>query len=194
MNIGALRSTEELPGVRVFAPARHRDERGFFSEVWRADAMKAAGIDAVFVQENHALSHAVGTVRGLHFQIGPSAQAKLVRCPRGSIFDVAVDIRRGSPTFRQHVAVVLNARNWQQLFVPVGYAHGYCVLEPNTEVIYMVTAYYDPRSERGIAWDDPDIGIKWPVTADSAVLATKDRTYPRLRDIPAYFPYANYPD
>jgi dTDP-4-dehydrorhamnose 3,5-epimerase len=194
MNTGDLRPTKELPGVRVFSPMRHRDERGFFSEVWRADAMKAAGIDAAFVQINHAFSHAVGTIRALHFQIGPSAQAKLVRCPCGSILDVAVDIRRNSPTFGQHVAVVLSAKNWQQLYIPVGYAHGYCVLEPNTEVIYKVSAYYDPKAERGVAWDDPDIGIKWPVTADCAVLAAKDRAYPRLKDTPDYFPYADYPD
>ena len=122
-------------------PRRFEDDRGFFSEVWRDDVWRTAGIDVPFVQENHALSRAAGTVRGLHFQIGKAAQAKLIRCTRGSIFDVAVDIRRGSPTFGRHVAATLSAENWQQLFVPVGFAHGYCTLEPDTEVIYKVSAY-----------------------------------------------------
>src|SRR5262249_42107026 len=123
-----------------------------------------AGIDCRFVQENYALSRLAGTVRGLHFQIGSTAQAKLVRCPRGRILDVAVDIRRGSPTFGRHTAAVLSAENWKQLYVPAGFAHGYCTLEPDTEVLYKVTAYYDPPAERGLAWDDPVRGShgRWP--------------------------------
>ena len=183
-----------LAGVRVLSPRRHRDARGFFSEVWREDALRQAGIDARFVQENHALSHAAGTVRGLHFQIGQSAQAKLIRCPRGSILDVSVDIRRGSPSFGRHAAVVLSADNWRQLYVPVGFAHGYCTLEPDSEVIYQVSAYYDPACERGLAWDDPAIGVAWPVTAVTAVLTDKDRAFPRLAALPDYFPFADYPD
>jgi dTDP-4-dehydrorhamnose 3,5-epimerase len=187
-------AAEGLPAVRVILPHRHRDDRGFFSEVWRENAMKEAGIDCRFVQENHALSRAAGTIRGLHFQIGEAAQAKLIRCPRGSIVDVAVDIRRGSPTFGRHTAVVLSAENWKQLYVPVGFAHGYCTLEPETEVLYKVTAYYDPASERGLAWDDPVMGIAWPVGIERAVLAAKDRTYPRLAELPDFFPFSNYPE
>ena len=183
-----------LGGVRVLSPRRHQDARGFFSEVWREDVLRQAGITARFVQENHVLSHAAGTVRGLHFQIGKSAQAKLIRCPRGGILDVVVDIRRGSPGFGRHVAVVLSAGNWRQLYVPVGFAHGYCTLDPDSEVIYQVTAHYDPASERGLAWDDPAIAIAWPVAAKSAVLTDRDRAFPRLAELPDYFPFADYPD
>ena len=187
-------AVEGLPAVREIAPRRLQDARGFFSEVWREDVMQGAGIDCQFVQENHALSRVAGTIRGLHFQIGEAVQTKLVRCPRGSILDVAVDIRRGSSTFGRHTAVVLSAENWKQLYVPAGFAHGYCTLEPETEVLYKVTAYYDPPSERGLAWDDPDLGIAWPVGIEQAVLAAKDRTYPRLADLPAFFSVSDYPD
>jgi dTDP-4-dehydrorhamnose 3,5-epimerase len=187
-------AAEGLPAVRVIAPRRHQDSRGFLSEVWRQDALTEAGIDVRFVQENHAASRAAGTIRGLHFQIGVAAQAKLVRCPRGSIFDVAVDIRHGSPTFGRHTGIVLSAKNWKQLYVPEGFAHGYCTLEPDTEVMYKVTAYYDPASERGLAWDDPEIGIAWPVSADGAVLTERDRTFPRLAELPDFFPFGDYPN
>jgi dTDP-4-dehydrorhamnose 3,5-epimerase len=187
-------AAEGLPAVRVITPCRHQDTRGFLSEVWREDALTEAGIDVRFVQENHAASRATGTIRGLHFQIGAAAQAKLVRCPRGSIFDVGVDIRHGSPTFGRHTSIVLSAKNWKQLYVPEGFAHGYCTLEPDTEVMYKVTAYYDPASERGLAWDDPDIGIAWPVSADRAVLTERDRTFPRLAGLPDFFPFGDYPD
>src|SRR5260370_17071476 len=140
-------------------PPRHWDARGFFSEVWREDVLEKAGIDLRFVQENHALSHAIGTIRGLHFQIGETAQAKLIRCPRGRVLDVAVDIRRGSPNFGRHVAVVLSAENWKQLYVPAGFAHGYCTLEPDSGVIYMVTAYYNPKSERAVPSPHPQIAL-----------------------------------
>lgn len=183
-----------LSSVRVLSPVRHRDERGFFSEIWREDALARAGIACRFVQENHALSHASGTVRGLHFQIGPSAQAKLIRCPRGSIFDVVVDLRRASPSFGQYLATVLSEENWRQLYVPAGFAHGYCTLEPNTEVIYKVSAYYDPKAERGLAWDDPELGIAWPAAAEAAILTERDRAWPRLQELADYFPYANWPD
>jgi dTDP-4-dehydrorhamnose 3,5-epimerase len=189
-----ITGAEGLPAVRVILPRRHQDGRGFFSEVWREDALKNAGINCRFVQENHVLSHAMGTIRGLHFQIGQSAQAKLIRCTRGSILDVAVDIRRGSPTFGRHAAVVLSAENWKQVYVPVGFAHGYCTLDPNSEVIYKVTAYYDPKSERGVAWDDPEIGIAWPVDLATAVLTERDRALPRLAELPDFFPYSDFPD
>jgi dTDP-4-dehydrorhamnose 3,5-epimerase len=194
MTLPEITAAKELPGVRLIVPQRHADARGFFSEVWREDALKNAGLDCRFVQENHALSHAKGTVRGLHFQIGKAAQAKLIRCTRGSILDVAVDIRRGSPTFGCHQAIVLSAENWKQLYVPVGFAHGYCTLDPDTEVIYKVTAYYDPQSERGVAWNDPAIGIKWPVDPEKAVLTDRDRALPRLVDLPDFFPYSEFPD
>jgi dTDP-4-dehydrorhamnose 3,5-epimerase len=189
-----LVAAEGLPAVRVITPRRHHDARGFLSEVWREDALTEAGIDVRFVQENHAASRATGTIRGLHFQIGDAAQAKLVRCPRGSVFDVVVDIRHGSPTFGRHTSIVLSAKNWKQLYVPEGFAHGYCTLEPDTEVMYKVTAYYDPASERGLAWDDPDIGIAWPVSADRAVLTERDRTFPRLAGLPDFFPFGDHPD
>jgi dTDP-4-dehydrorhamnose 3,5-epimerase len=185
---------EGLSVVRVILPRRHQDGRGFFSEVWREDALKDAGINCRFIQENHTLSHAMGTIRGLHFQIGDAAQAKLIRCTRGSILDVAVDIRRGSPTFGRHTAVVLSAQNWKQLYVPVGCAHGYCTLDPESEVIYKVSAYYSPKSERGVAWDDPEIGIVWPVDLATAVLTDRDRAFPRLAELPDFFPFAEFPD
>jgi dTDP-4-dehydrorhamnose 3,5-epimerase len=184
----------ELPSVRVLSPMRHRDERGFFSEVWREDILLRAGIPCRFVQENHALSYAPGTVRGLHFQIGPAAQAKLIRCPRGSIFDVVVDLRRGSPSFGRHLATVLSEENWWQLYVPAGFAHGYCTLEPDTEVIYKVSSYYDPQAERGLAWDDPELSIPWPAAAEAAILTDRDRAWPRLQELADFFPYSDFPD
>jgi dTDP-4-dehydrorhamnose 3,5-epimerase len=185
-------AVEELPAVRVITPQPHQDARGVFAEVWRADAMKNAGIAVDFVQDNHAFSRAVGTIRGLHFQIGASAQAKLVRCIRGSVLDVAVDIRSGSPSYGRHAAIILSAENWKQLFVPGGFAHGYCTLEPDTEVLYKVSAYYDPACERGLAWDDPTLAIAWP--AGRPVLAEKDRNYPQLADLPDFFPFDKFPD
>jgi dTDP-4-dehydrorhamnose 3,5-epimerase len=177
--------------VKIIVPRRHQDPRGFFSEVWRQDAMAAGGIEGPFVQENHALSREVGTVRGLHFQVGKSAQAKLIRCSRGSVFDVAVDIRRGSPTYGRHVAIEISAENWRQLFVPIGFAHGYCTREPNSEVIYKVSGNYDRDAERGLLWDDPALGIKWPVDRDGAILVDRDRSYPRLENLSDFFSYTN---
>lgn len=185
---------ESLPAIKIVMPRRHGDERGFFSEVWRADALRRAGIGVEFVQDNHSLSRVKGTVRGLHFQTGASAQAKLVRCTRGSILDVAVDIRHGSPSFGRHTAVVLSAENWQQVYVPVGFAHGFCTLEPDTEVIYKVSAYYDAAADSGLLWNDPELGIAWPVTTDEALLSAKDRVQPRLAELPRYFPFSEYPD
>jgi dTDP-4-dehydrorhamnose 3,5-epimerase len=189
-----IAATQKVPALRVLSPVRHRDERGFFSEVWREDALARAGIGCRFVQENHALSRAPWTVRGLHFQIGRVAQAKLIRCSRGSIFDVAVDIRRGSPSFGRYLATVLSEENWHQLYVPAGFAHGYCTLEPDTEVIYKVSAYYDPQSERGVAWDDPELGISWPASAEAAILTDRDRAWPRLRELADCFSYSDWPD
>jgi dTDP-4-dehydrorhamnose 3,5-epimerase len=180
--------------VRLITPSRHVDNRGFFSETWREEALTETGILVHFVQDNHSLSHAPGTVRGLHFQIGDAAQCKLVRCVRGSIFDVVVDIRRGSPTFGRHTAAVLSEENWRQLYIPIGFAHGYCTVEPDTEVIYKVSSYYDPKAERGLAWDDRELGIAWPVTGEDAILTPRDRSFPRLAELPDFFLYTNHPD
>ena len=174
-----------LPEVRLVLPDRFGDDRGFFSETYSRRALAAAGIADEFVQDNHSLSRGVGTVRGLHYQTAPFAQAKLIRVVRGTILDVAVDLRRGSPTFGRHIHATLSAANGSQLFVPVGFAHGFCTLEPNTEVVYKVTAYYSREHDRGIRWDDPALGIAWPVNAVSAVLSAKDMTLPRLADVPA---------
>jgi len=175
--------------VKLIPPPIFRDGRGFFSEPYNRDALAAAGIDAEFVQDNQSLSRARGVLRGLHFQADPHAQGKLIRVSRGSIFDVAVDIRRGSPTYGRHVSTELSADNWAQLWVPTGFAHAFCTLEADTEVIYKVTDFYAPDCDRGLAFDDPDLGIQWPVPPSEAVLSDKDRRHPRLRDLPAYFTY-----
>lgn len=175
--------------VKLVTPPIFRDARGFFSETYNQAALAAAGIDAVFVQDNQSLSRARGVIRGLHYQLEPHAQGKLVRVVRGSILDVAVDIRHGSPTFGRHVSAVLSAENWAQLWVPAGFAHGFCTLEPDTEVIYKVTDLYAPECDRGIAFDDPALAIAWPVAAGEAVLSDKDRRHPRLADLPPPFTY-----
>lgn len=181
--------TLAIADVLVITPKIHRDERGFFSETYNQRALAAAGLDATFVQDNHSLSRERGVVRGLHFQTQPEPQGKLVRVARGSIFDVAVDIRVGSPTYGQHVSRVLSVDNWEQLWVPVGFAHGFCTLEPDTEVIYKVTGYYSPECDRGLAWNDPALGIAWPVAADAAILSAKDKTHPTLAEMPESFKY-----
>ena len=177
----------DIPDVKLIRPVRHHDERGFFSEIYRESVLRERGIDVPFVQENHSLSVDRGVVRGLHFQTPPMAQAKLVRVGAGAILDVAVDIRRGSPSFGHHVAIVLNAEEGGQLFVPEGFAHGFCTLEPNTEVFYKVSRYYSREHDFGLAWDDPALAIDWPVPVAAALLSDKDRRHPLLADLPAYF-------
>jgi dTDP-4-dehydrorhamnose 3,5-epimerase len=168
-----------VPGVRVYRPARYGDARGWFSEVWRRDWLP--GVE--FVQDNHSASATPGTVRGLHFQVPPAVQGKLVRVARGAIFDVAVDLRSGSPAFGGHAARVLSAADGEMLWVPPGCAHGFCTLEPDTEVLYKVSgAFYSPDLERGLAWDDPALGIDWPAAA-GAVVSDRDRRWPAWQEI-----------
>lgn len=168
-----------LSGVTLIAPKRNVDQRGFFAETYSQREYAEHGVDAVFVQDNHSLSAAVDTVRGLHFQAPPHAQAKLVRCGRGAIFDVAVDIRRGSPTYGEWVGYELSAENGAQLYIPAGFAHGFATLEPDSEIIYKCSDYYAPETEGALRWDDPDIGIKWPLTS-APVLSEKDAAAPLL--------------
>jgi dTDP-4-dehydrorhamnose 3,5-epimerase len=177
-----------IPDLLLLEPARHGDARGFFSEVWSSRALAAAGLALDFVQDNHSLSREAGVIRGLHFQRPPAAQGKLVRVARGAILDIAVDLRAGAPSYGQHVAVELSAANWRQLWVPRGFAHGFCTLAPDTEVLYKVDAYYDRDADSAIAWDDPALGIVWPVPAHQAILSAKDRAAPRLAEIPPPFP------
>jgi dTDP-4-dehydrorhamnose 3,5-epimerase len=176
-----------IPEVLLLTPPRHGDARGFFSETFHARRFAEAGVTETFVQDNHSRSARTGTVRGLHCQIAPNVQGKLVRCVRGSIWDVAVDVRRGSPTFAKHVAAVLSAENWRQLWVPAGFLHGFCTLEPDAEVLYKVTGDYDRAAERGVIWDDSSLALPWPVDPADAVLSEKDKALPRLVDCDAWF-------
>lgn len=172
-----------LPDVVELTVPSHWDERGYFSETFRQDWFAAEVAPVRFVQENQSLSLAAGIVRGLHFQTALAAQGKLVRCVAGTIFDVAVDIRPESPTFGQWVAVTLSAASGNQLWIPAGFAHGFCTLEPNTAVCYKVTDFYSAANDTGIAWNDPDIGIAWPGLALADRLSAKDQSQPRLRDL-----------
>ena len=186
----ALRIQElEIPEIKLITPSIHRDERGFFSEAFNAHALGSLGIGELFVQDNHSLSVDRGVVRGLHFQAPPHAQDKLIRVIRGSIFDVAVDIRVGSPTFGRHVTALLDPDNWSQLWVPKGFAHGFCTLEPHTEVLYKVTDYYARECDRGLRWDDPQLHIAWPVASQDAILSAKDKLHPVLGELAAAFRY-----
>jgi dTDP-4-dehydrorhamnose 3,5-epimerase len=178
-----------IPEVILLTPPRFSDPRGFFSETFNARRFAEAGVGvgASFVQDNHSLSARRGTIRGLHCQIAPSVQGKLVRCVRGAIWDVAVDIRHGSATYGAHVAAVLSADNWCQLWVPGGFLHGFCTLEPETEVIYKVTADYDRAAERGVIWNDHSLNLPWPIEPAEAVLSDKDRALPALTGCDAWF-------
>ena len=180
----------ELPGVLLIAPVRYEDARGFFVETYNWETWSKAGVAMRFVQDNHSLSRPKGTLRGLHFQTPPFAQDKLVRVIRGSILDVAVDIRQGSPTFGRHVAVRLTAEDPTQILVPVGFAHGFCTLEPDTEVVYKVSNVYSPQHDRGLRWNDPALGIPWPVGEAEAVLSDKDARAPLLADLEPAFSLA----
>lgn len=163
-----------IVGVLIVRPKKHGDHRGFFSETFKNADLVDFGVDLAWVQDNHSYSTTRGVVRGLHFQTAPHAQAKLLRVTRGAILDVAVDVRRGSPTYGQHVSAELSADNWAQLLVPAGFAHGFCTLTDETEVLYKVSAPYAPDLESGLMWNDPDLAIDWPIEASQAVLSARD--------------------
>jgi dTDP-4-dehydrorhamnose 3,5-epimerase len=177
----------EIPGVLLITPAKFGDSRGFFSETWSESKLAAQGFGQHFVQDNQSLSSLPGTIRGLHCQIAPSIQGKLVRVVKGAIWDVAVDIRRGSASYGKFVAATLSAENWQQLWIPGGFLHGFCTLEPDTEVIYKVTADYDRAAERAVIWNDPDLALPWPLPPGGAILSEKDLALPRLAECDAWF-------
>ncbi len=172
----------ELHGLFEINPRKFGDDRGFFSETFNTKSFTEAGIDLNFIQDNHSYSSAKGVVRGLHYQLPPFAQDKLVRVTRGAILDVAVDIRKSSPTFGKWVALEVSAEKWNQILVPKGFAHGFLTLVENTEVIYKVTSYYSPEHDRSIRFDDPAIGIDWPITSSSVQLSDKDQKAPLFAD------------
>ena len=176
-----------LPGVLILTPQRHGDARGFFSESWNRKRLREHGLDLDFVQDNHSVSAEAGTLRGLHFQKPPHAQAKLVRCGQGALFDVAVDIRTGSPHFGKWVGVELTAENGRQLLVPEGFLHGFVTRAPMTEVIYKCTDYYAPDCDAAVRWNDPQIGIKWGLGDQAPILSEKDRTAPFLAELEPVF-------
>jgi dTDP-4-dehydrorhamnose 3,5-epimerase len=178
-----------LPGVLILTPQRFGDARGWFSEVWNRRTLAAQGIDIDFVQDNHSLSRAAGTVRGLHFQSPPHAQAKLVRCGRGRVFDVAVDIRRGSPTFGQWAGAELSAESGRQLLIPAGFLHGFVTREPDSELLYKCSDVYAPDCDGAVRFDDPDLGIDWGIDPAAAILSDKDRAAPLFRNFATPFVY-----
>ena len=186
MNIPCVEPTG-LDGVLKITPARFSDERGYFSETYTRATFREIGVNCDFVQDNHSLSLKRGTVRGLHFQIPPFAQAKLVRVVRGAIWDVAVDIRRESASYGRSVGVALNTENRCQLFIPPGFAHGFCTLEDDTEVLYKVDAPHSGEHERGVRWNDPVLKIVWPIAASEAVLSERDQRLPHVNDVTTYF-------
>jgi dTDP-4-dehydrorhamnose 3,5-epimerase len=167
-----------IPDVKILVPRRYKDARGYFAETYNQKTLREIGVDAKFVQDNQSMSAESGVVRGLHYQIAPMAQVKLVRVLRGSILDVALDIRRGSPTFGRHVSVRLDADDGKQVLIPLGFAHGFATLEVNTEVFYKVSNYYSPTHERGIRWNDAAIGIDWGIEEKAAILSERDRVHP----------------
>ena len=177
-----------IPDIILVTPPRFDDQRGFFSEVFNAERFAAAGIDQAFIQDNQSLSRERGVVRGLHCQIGPYAQGKLVRCVKGAIWDVVVDAREGSPSYGQWVGAELSAENWAQLWVPAGFLHGFCTLQADTEVIYKVTERYSKESERGVIWNDPALALPWPIEAGEAILSEKDLVLPLFSESRGLFP------
>jgi len=179
--------------VILIKSRRFGDDRGWFSETYNRRGFAGQGIQVDFVQDNHSLSRPAGTLRGLHFQTPPHGQAKLVRCIRGRVWDVAVDVRKGSPTYGQWIAAELSAENGDQLYVPVGFLHGFLTLEPDCEVTYKVSDYYAPECDGGIAWDDPDLALPWPLPVAEPVLSGKDGRQPKLAEFDSPFPYDGRP-
>jgi dTDP-4-dehydrorhamnose 3,5-epimerase len=178
-----------IKDVLLITPKRFQDSRGFFTELYSRQAFLEAGIATEFVQDNFSLSNEPGVLRGLHFQTPPFAQAKLLRVLRGAIFDVVVDLRHGSPSFGRSVSITLTGEHSSQLYVPEGFAHGFCTLEPGTEITYKVNAYYAPQHDRGLLWNDPALDIDWPVDPAAITLSDRDRKHPRLAELPRYFEY-----
>ena len=170
-------------GVTLLRAPCFDDARGWFSQTWSAARQASQGLAATFVQDNQSFSVAAGTVRGIHFQIAPQAQAKLVRCVRGAVMDCVVDLRRGSPTYGRHLAVQLTAMDRDQLFIPIGFGHGFVTLEAETEVAYKVSAPYAPDCERGLRWDDPALGVAWPLPSSGAVMSERDAVWPTLAEL-----------
>ena len=179
--------TFDIAGPLLLTPARHGDARGFFSETFRQDAFVRAVGPTVFVQDNHSRSTRKGVIRGLHYQAPPFAQGKLVRVTRGAVYDVAVDIRQGSPTFGRHIAVELSEENWRQMWIPPGFLHGFCTLTDDVEFLYKVTAYYSREHDGGVSPLDPDLGIDWPLDGADPLVSDKDRNAPLLKDLPPVF-------
>lgn len=177
----------EIAGAKVLRADIMSDGRGHFAETYRQSTLHEAGVDVAFVQENRAYSKIKGTVRGLHFQIPPHQQAKLISVLRGAIFDVAVDLRQGSPSFRRWIALELDAERLEQLYLPAGLAHGYCTLAADTEILYKVSAYYAPNHDFGVHWRDSDLAIRWPDCANGETLSPRDNALPPLSDLPDYF-------
>jgi dTDP-4-dehydrorhamnose 3,5-epimerase len=179
--------TFSVQGPLEILPRRLEDDRGYFSEIFRTDRFTEMSGPVTFVQDNQSLSVRPGTIRGIHFQSHPAAQGKLVRCLAGSLFDIAVDLRRGSQTYGKWISTVLTPEENNQLWIPVGFGHGFCTLQPNSVISYRVTNYYSPDHDRGVAWDDPDIAVDWPELADPSTLSAKDRVQPMLAGLPASF-------
>jgi dTDP-4-dehydrorhamnose 3,5-epimerase len=177
----------QIAEVKIIIPAKHVDYRGFLSETYSRRGLAEAGIELDFVQDNHSFSLEKGVVRGLHYQARPFEQDKLLRVVRGAVFDVAVDLRRNSPTFGKHVSAILSAEKWNQILIPKGFAHGFATLEPSTELIYKVTNYYCPEYDRGLFWRDPEIGIDWPVSSGAAIVSEKDGRLPRFCELKDLF-------
>jgi len=180
-------TSTSIEGIKILTPGAFEDARGTFTETYNRNRFSEHGIPLEFVQDNQSSSVGAGTIRGLHFQRAPVAQHKLIRVLRGSIFDVAVDLRRSSPTYGKWVAERLSARNGKQVFVPIGFAHGFCTLEPDTHVLYKVSDYYSPVNEMGIAWDDPDLAIDWPISSSRVILSERDARLPSFKSLPTYF-------
>lgn len=180
-----FKQVPNFPGLFIITPTRHGDARGFFTESYNARRFADAGIGEIFIQDNRSRSVSKGTIRGLHFQTPPYAQAKLVSCIRGRLLDVVVDIRSGSPSFGQHFGIELSAENGTQLFVPTGFAHGFCTLVDDTEIAYKVSEYYAPESDAGLSFDDKTLSINWPVFDNEWILSDKDRKFPELSELDA---------